>query len=130
MLATLSMEAFVSPQGKWTAEDVEKLKELHAAKGDRWVEMGASLGRLPEAVRDKFRTLKLGDARKAGAWTPEEEGKLTELVSNYLAKRPAVRVPSFLQSPCPGPPLACICQKETGKIDNNKTNIQLHVCVD
>ena len=62
------------------------------------MELGALLGRLPEAVRDKYRIIRLGDARKSGAWSPEEEGKLTNLVTTYLAERPAVRVDS---SPSP-----------------------------
>lgn len=71
-------------QGKWTTEEVEKLKELHAQKGDRWKELGLALGRLPEAVRDKFKSLKLGGNRREGNWTPEEEARLLELVNARL----------------------------------------------
>ncbi|BDA51084.1 probable cyclin-D-binding Myb-like transcription factor 1 at C-terminar half [Coccomyxa sp. Obi] len=75
-------------KGKWTAEEEDKLKQLYAAKGGRWKEIGNSLGRLPEAVRDKYKSMKLGDARKEGKWTPEEEGKLAKLVQEYLDARP------------------------------------------
>lgn len=83
-------------QGKWTAEEEASLKELLAARGERWVELGALLGRLPEAVRDKCRALKLGEAKRQGGWSAEEEGKLTTLVTRYLEERPAVRVSSSL----------------------------------
>jgi hypothetical protein len=74
-------------QGYWSKEEVERLKELHAQKGDRWKELGAALGRLPEAVRDKFKMLKLGDARRSGKWSPEEEAKLIELVNQHMENR-------------------------------------------
>ena len=78
-------------QGKWTAEEEDKLKQLYAEKGGRWKELGASLGRLPEAVRDKYKSFRLGDAKKEGKWTPEEEGKLATLVQEYLDNRPVRR---------------------------------------
>ncbi len=78
----------LSSQGKWTAEEEDKLKQLYAAKGGRWKEIGTSLGRLPEAVRDKYKSFKLGDAKKQGKWTPEEEGKLANLVQEYFDARP------------------------------------------
>ena len=86
----------VLTQGKWTAEEEASLKELLAARGERWVELGALLGRLPEAVRDKCKALKLGEAKGQGGWCAEEEGKLTTLVTRYLEERPAVRIPFSL----------------------------------
>ena len=69
-------------------EDAERLLDLHAEKGNRWKEIGAALGRLPETCRDKYRDLALAQARQMGKWSPEEESKLNELVTNYMEQRP------------------------------------------
>ena len=69
-------------------EDAERLLELHAERGNRWKEIGAALGRLPETCRDKYRDLALAQARQTGKWSPEEEGKLNELVTSYMEQRP------------------------------------------
>ena len=88
-LSSLSEILLIGPaQGKWSIEDAERLLELHAEKGNRWKEIGAALGRLPETCRDKYRDLALAQARQTGKWTPGEEGRLNELVTSYMEQRP------------------------------------------
>ena len=75
-------------QGKWSAEDTEKLLQLHAERGNKWKEIGAALGRHPENCRYKHRDLLLGAAERKGKWNSEEEAKLLDLVTRYTAERP------------------------------------------
>lgn len=44
-------------KGVWTPDEVSRMRELVAEKGNRWVEIGGALGRLPEACRDKWKEL-------------------------------------------------------------------------
>lgn len=39
-------------------------------------------------MRDKYKSFKLGDSKKGGKWTSEEDGKLFTLVQEYLEARP------------------------------------------
>lgn len=75
-------------QGKWSAEDTEKLLQLHGEKGNKWKEIGAALGRHPESCRYKHRELLLGEAERKGKWSAQEEAKLLDLVTNYIEERP------------------------------------------
>ena len=80
-------------QGKWSIEDSKRLLHLYAEKGNKWAEIGAALGRHPENTRYKFRELALGEAAVKGKWTPEDEAKLTELVTQYIEERPVGHLP-------------------------------------
>lgn len=57
-----------------------RLLELVAEHGPRWQTIGAALGRMPEACRDRFRETRLGAERRSGKWTPEEEARLADIV--------------------------------------------------
>ncbi len=78
-------------QGAWSAEAGARLLALVAERGPRWQEIGAALGRMPEACRDRWRETRLGPARKSGAWAPDEEARLAELVPDALAAAAAAR---------------------------------------
>jgi hypothetical protein len=72
-------------QGKWTQEDIFKLKELIDVHGQKWTKIGSSLNRLPGACYDKWRdALKSGDQRKKGKWTQEERCKLIQLITTQV----------------------------------------------
>ena len=75
-------------QGKWSAEDTQRLLQLHAERGNKWKEIGAALGRHPENCRYKHRDLLLGEAERKGKWNSEEEAKLLDLVTQYIEERP------------------------------------------
>lgn len=79
---------FMLLQGNWSKEDCKRLMQLHAERGNKWREIGAALGRLPETCRDKHRELEMGDSHKKGTWSAVEEGKLSELVTQYIEERP------------------------------------------
>eukprot|EP00884_Botryococcus_braunii_P003467 jgi/Botrbrau1/13120/Bobra.0187s0077.1 len=70
--------------GKWTEEDTQRLVTLVAERGRRWAEIGAALGRMPELCRDRYRYIKLGNKRKTGKWSEEEERRLREIVNTHL----------------------------------------------
>ena len=80
-------------QGKWTAEEEERLKELVTQKGRKWKEIGAALNRMPESCRDKHKEIVLGQAKKKGRWDKEETNRLRDAVHAYLAKRIVSRNP-------------------------------------
>lgn len=83
----ISHQARLSVQGKWSKEEGEQLRQLVAEKGPRWAEISRSLGRLPEGCRDKWRELKLGDAKQNGRWSEDETESLRSLVNDYMNKK-------------------------------------------
>ncbi|XP_055463852.1 cyclin-D-binding Myb-like transcription factor 1 [Psammomys obesus] len=64
--------------GKYSPEEIEKLKELWRKHGNDWITIGAALGRSPSSVKDRCRLMK--NACKAGKWTEEEEQILGDVV--------------------------------------------------
>ena len=74
-------------QGKWSKEEGEQLRQLVADKGPKWAEISRSLGRLPEGCRDKWRELRLGDAKQNGRWSEDETERLRSLVNEYMNKK-------------------------------------------
>ncbi|XP_027007394.2 cyclin-D-binding Myb-like transcription factor 1 isoform X1 [Tachysurus fulvidraco] len=64
--------------GKYTQEEIEKLKELRQKHGNDWATIGAALGRSASSVKDRCRLMK--DTCHTGKWTEEEERRLTEVV--------------------------------------------------
>lgn len=46
-------------QGPWKAEEDELLRQLVESKGNKWLEIGEAMGRMGEACRDRWRTIKL-----------------------------------------------------------------------
>lgn len=72
-------------QGLWSEEESARLLALVAERGQRWQAIGAALGRMPEACRDRYRETRLGAARRSGKWAPEEEARLADIVPAALA---------------------------------------------
>lgn len=56
-------------------------------KGSKWAEISRSLSRLPEGCRDRWRELRLGDAKLKGRWNEEETERLRSLVNDYMSKK-------------------------------------------
>ncbi|XP_062383668.1 cyclin-D-binding Myb-like transcription factor 1 [Sardina pilchardus] len=64
--------------GKYTPEEIEKLKELREKHGNDWATIGSALGRSASSVKDRCRLMK--DTCNTGKWTEEEERRLAEVV--------------------------------------------------
>ncbi|XP_057180069.1 cyclin-D-binding Myb-like transcription factor 1 isoform X2 [Triplophysa rosa] len=64
--------------GKYTDEEINKLKELREKHGNDWATIGAALGRSASSVKDRCRLMK--DTCNTGKWTEDEERKLAEVV--------------------------------------------------
>ena len=74
-------------QGKWSKEDDQQLRQLVGEKGSKWAEISRSLNRLPEGCRDRWRELKLGDAKLNGRWGEDETERLRNLVNAYMSQK-------------------------------------------
>ncbi|XP_021109673.1 cyclin-D-binding Myb-like transcription factor 1 isoform X3 [Heterocephalus glaber] len=72
--------------GKYTPEEIEKLKELRARHGNDWATIGAALGRSASSVKDRCRLMK--DTCNTGKWTEEEEKRLAEVVHELTSTEP------------------------------------------
>ncbi|MEJ1287776.1 hypothetical protein NN561_018799 [Cricetulus griseus] len=64
--------------GKYTPEEIEKLKELWQQHGNDWIKIGAAMGRSPSSVKDRCRLMK--HPCNAGKWSEEEEQILADVV--------------------------------------------------
>ncbi|XP_030643221.1 cyclin-D-binding Myb-like transcription factor 1 [Chanos chanos] len=64
--------------GKYTQDEIDKLKELREKHGNDWATIGAALGRSASSVKDRCRLMK--DTCNTGKWTEEEERRLAEVV--------------------------------------------------
>ncbi|KAK3101344.1 hypothetical protein FSP39_002865 [Pinctada imbricata] len=64
--------------GKYTPEEIYKLKELRSMYGNDWASIGLALGRSASSVKDKCRLMK--DTCNSGKWLPMEERKLCSAV--------------------------------------------------
>lgn len=64
--------------GKYTDEEIHKLKELREKHGNDWATIGTALGRSASSVKDRCRLMK--DTCNTGKWTEEEERRLAEVV--------------------------------------------------
>ncbi|PRW58651.1 myb family transcription factor family [Chlorella sorokiniana] len=76
-------------QGKWSSGEDSRLLELVEEKGRRWKEIGGALGRMPEACRDRWLAIRLGDQQRKGPWDEEEVERLRKAVEEYLAAKSA-----------------------------------------
>ncbi|KAL4659503.1 cyclin-D-binding Myb-like transcription factor 1 isoform X2 [Arapaima gigas] len=72
--------------GKYTPEEIEKLKELREKHGNDWATIGAALGRSASSVKDRCRLMK--DTCNTGKWTEEEERRLAEVVHELTGTEP------------------------------------------
>ncbi|XP_043570129.1 cyclin-D-binding Myb-like transcription factor 1 isoform X1 [Chiloscyllium plagiosum] len=72
--------------GKYTPQEIEKLKELRSKHGNDWATIGAALGRSASSVKDRCRLMK--DTCNTGKWTIDEEKRLAEVVHELTATDP------------------------------------------
>ncbi|XP_023671816.1 cyclin-D-binding Myb-like transcription factor 1 isoform X1 [Paramormyrops kingsleyae] len=72
--------------GKYTPEEIDKLKELREKHGNDWATIGAALGRSASSVKDRCRLMK--DTCNTGKWTEEEEQRLAEVVHELTGTEP------------------------------------------
>ncbi|XP_064086290.1 cyclin-D-binding Myb-like transcription factor 1 isoform X2 [Macrobrachium nipponense] len=78
--------------GKYTAEEVNKLRELRIKHGNNWQAIAALLGRSAASVKDRCRLLNENCNR--GAWTVEEEDRLAMAVYELASVFPGEQVTS------------------------------------
>ncbi|KAM9327367.1 cyclin-D-binding Myb-like transcription factor 1 [Pholidichthys leucotaenia] len=76
--------------GKYTPDEIEKLKLLKEKHGNDWATIGAALGRSASSVKDRCRLMK--DTCNTGKWTEEEERRLTEVVYEMAGVTPGSAV--------------------------------------
>ncbi|XP_011611498.2 cyclin-D-binding Myb-like transcription factor 1 [Takifugu rubripes] len=76
--------------GKYTPEEIEKLKALKEKHGNDWATIGAALGRSASSVKDRCRLMK--DTCNTGKWSEEEEKRLAEVVYEMAGASPGSAV--------------------------------------
>uniref|UniRef100_A0A087YF38 Cyclin-D-binding Myb-like transcription factor 1 n=1 Tax=Poecilia formosa TaxID=48698 RepID=A0A087YF38_POEFO len=76
--------------GKYTPEEIEKLKALREKHGNDWATIGAALGRSASSVKDRCRLMK--ETCNTGKWSEEEEGRLAEVVYEMAGVSPGSAV--------------------------------------
>ncbi|KAM4615468.1 cyclin-D-binding Myb-like transcription factor 1 isoform 1-T1 [Polymixia lowei] len=76
--------------GKYTPDEIEKLKALRQKHGNDWATIGAALGRSASSVKDRCRLMK--DTCNTGKWSEEEERRLAEVVYEMAGVSPGVAV--------------------------------------
>ncbi|KFM77482.1 Cyclin-D-binding Myb-like transcription factor 1, partial [Stegodyphus mimosarum] len=64
--------------GKYTSDELEKLKKLRSVYGNDWQTIGAAMGRSASSIKDRCRLMK--DNCNQGKWLPAEEHRLAEAV--------------------------------------------------
>uniref|UniRef100_A0A8C2Z6V5 Cyclin-D-binding Myb-like transcription factor 1 n=2 Tax=Cyclopterus lumpus TaxID=8103 RepID=A0A8C2Z6V5_CYCLU len=72
--------------GKYTPDEIEKLKALREKHGNDWATIGAALGRSASSVKDRCRLMK--DTCNTGKWSEEEERRLAEVVYEMAGASP------------------------------------------
>ncbi|XP_005463535.2 LOW QUALITY PROTEIN: cyclin-D-binding Myb-like transcription factor 1 [Oreochromis niloticus] len=76
--------------GKYTPEEIEKLKALREKHGNDWATIGAALGRSASSVKDRCRLMK--DTCNTGKWSEDEERRLAEVVYEMAGVSPGSAV--------------------------------------
>ncbi|XP_032361723.1 cyclin-D-binding Myb-like transcription factor 1 [Etheostoma spectabile] len=76
--------------GKYTPDEIDKLKALREKHGNDWSTIGAALGRSASSVKDRCRLMK--DTCNTGKWSEEEERRLTEVVYEMAGASPGSAV--------------------------------------
>ncbi|RVE56512.1 hypothetical protein OJAV_G00221770 [Oryzias javanicus] len=76
--------------GKYTPEEIERLKTLREKHGNDWATIGASLGRSASSVKDRCRLMK--DTCNTGKWSEDEERRLAEVVYEMAGASPGSAV--------------------------------------
>lgn len=78
--------------GKYTPEEIEKLRELRIKHGNDWQTIGFALGRSASSIKDRCRLMK--DNCNTGKWLPSEERRLADAVYQLSRKKPGEMVTS------------------------------------
>ncbi|XP_074481634.1 cyclin-D-binding Myb-like transcription factor 1 isoform X1 [Sebastes fasciatus] len=76
--------------GKYTPDEIEKLKVLRGKHANDWATIGAALGRSASSVKDRCRLMK--DTCNTGKWSEEEERRLAEVVYEMAGVSPGLAV--------------------------------------
>lgn len=76
--------------GKYSQDEMIKLRELRSKHGTDWAAIGAVLGRSASSVKDKCRLMK--DTCNSGKWLPQEERRLTEAVCELSGAQPGENI--------------------------------------
>lgn len=76
--------------GKYSADEIRKLRELREIHGNDWATIGAALGRSAGSVRDRCRLMK--DSCKYGTWHHDEEMRLSNAVYELSGASPGEEV--------------------------------------
>ncbi|XP_076016167.1 cyclin-D-binding Myb-like transcription factor 1 [Genypterus blacodes] len=76
--------------GKYTPDEIEKLKTLREKHGNDWATIGAALGRSSSSVKDRCRLMK--DTCNTGKWSEDEERRLAEVVYEMAGVSPGIAV--------------------------------------
>lgn len=63
--------------GKYSKEEVDRLRKLTTKYGKDWSKIGQEMGRSASSVKDKMRLLRESNT---GKWMPEEEDRLVEAI--------------------------------------------------
>lgn len=78
-------------RGKYTEEEVKRLKNLYAKYGKVWTVIGQEMGRSSDSVKDRCR-LFLENERVIGKWTEEEEERLAAAVYAQTGEKPGTSI--------------------------------------
>nr|XP_039262689.1 cyclin-D-binding Myb-like transcription factor 1 [Styela clava] len=73
-------------RGKYSDEEIKKLKDLHAKHGRDWTLIGNQMGRSSDSVKDRCR-LVLDNEHSLGKWSAEEELKLARAVYTLTGEK-------------------------------------------
>ncbi|VDI14884.1 Hypothetical predicted protein [Mytilus galloprovincialis] len=80
--------------GKYTPDEINKLKDLRGRFGNDWSSIGAALGRSASSVKDKFRLMR--ETCNSGKWLREEERRLASAVYDLAGVKPGENVTTGL----------------------------------
>lgn len=80
--------------GKYSPEELERLRHLRQLHGSDWATIGGHLGRSASSVKDRCRLMK--DTCKSGKWFPEEEHRLASAVYDLSGCKPGDSITSGL----------------------------------
>uniref|UniRef100_A0A2L2Y3E6 Cyclin-D-binding Myb-like transcription factor 1 n=1 Tax=Parasteatoda tepidariorum TaxID=114398 RepID=A0A2L2Y3E6_PARTP len=80
--------------GKYTSEELAKLKKLRSVYGNDWQAIGAAMGRSASSIKDRCRLMK--DNCNQGKWLPAEERRLAEAVYDLTNALPGEMISSGL----------------------------------
>lgn len=72
--------------GKYSSDEVQRLKELKKKHGNDWTAIGLALGRSASSVKDRCRLLK--EKCSSGKWTEQEEERLSKTVRELTCTKP------------------------------------------